>query len=326
MTFSVSNFPSFSNVMSTLDPQGKMARIVNVLSRKKPILDFLPWAEGNLTTGHLVTAANALPSASWRQANAGIDPTIADTEQFTESCGLLEDESVIDEMIAELNGGAAYRAAQDDLKVEAFGQQLATALIYESVSSNPERIHGLTPRYPATTGYVNSGYVLAGTNAGVNCRSIWLLTPKLGKLYGIYTKGTKAGLERIDKGLERVYDASDKRLYAWVTQFKWRCGLVVEDYRYCVRFQWDPDDPAMDDSEKTMFLRMDDMLETIQEVEDGSIFIMDRTSKKKLKAQLASNTSRPQLDVVEKNGRRMEAFGGVPILTEESLVAETAIS
>lgn len=318
-------FPNLANIASRLDPSGNTALVANVLSRKLPMLDDIPWQEGNLATGHRITQTiNALPSATWRQINQGVAATKAETAQYDESCGRLEDESKIDVALAELNGGAAFRKTEDEIKMEALAQQFSTAVFYESVSSNPERIHGLAPRYPATSGYTSSGYVLAGTNANVNAHSVWLIKWAPRKVYGIYPKGTMAGLQREDKGIERVLDGSSNPFYAHVTRFVWRCGLAIEDYRYAVRFQWDPDDADMAATDKGLFLKMQDMLATIYEAE-GAVFYMDRTTYMRLLAQLAANSTN-FLEYLEKGGRQLAHFMGIPIRVCDSLVAETAIS
>lgn len=320
-----SGFPNLATVASRLDPNGMEAKIANVLSKKNPILQDIPWLEGNLATGHRITqAVNALPSATWRLLNQGVAATRAETEQYDESCGILEDESKIDERLAELNGGREWRATEDELKMEAFAQQFATAVFYESVTTNPERIHGLAPRYPATTGYTSSGYVLVGSNAGSNAQSVWLIKWAPRKLYGIYPKGTKAGLERVDRGLERVLDSSGNPFYAWVTRYVWRCGIAVEDYRFAVRIQWDPDDASMAAEERGLYLKMQDAINTIFDP-DGAMFYMNRTSKARLDSQLAA-TDANFLTYVEKGGRTLPAFMGIPIRVTDALVAETAIS
>jgi hypothetical protein len=320
-------FPTLAHVASRLDPDGESeAYIANVLSKKNPILDDIPFVEGNLATGHQITqATNALPSASWRRLNRGVAATLAETAQYTESCGILEDESKIDERLYELRGGAAFRESEDKLKMEGFAQQVSTALFYESTSSNPERVHGLAPRYPATTGYTSSSYTLAGTNAGTNARSIWLITWEERKAYGIFPKGTRAGLERQDKGLERVLDSSSNPFYAYVTRFVWRLGFAVEDYRYLVRFQWDPDDAAMASDDRGLYLKMLQMVDTIYDTTPNTMFYMDRTTRTRLNQQLASNDAN-YLTYVEKGGKRLSAFEGIPIRVVDALVAETAIS
>lgn len=326
-TIADSGFPNLVNIAKRMDPQGGIAEVTNILSKKLNILDDIPWMEGNLPTGHRITrTSNSLPSASWRTINAGVAATKGDTEQFDESCGMLEDESKMDVAGAELNGnGAAYRASEDAIKLEGFAQQFATALFYESVASNPSRIHGLTPRFPAATGYDSSPYTLCGTNAGVNARSVWLITWAPRKTYGIYPKGTQAGLQRIDKGVQRVLDASGNAFYAHCTWFSWKCGIAVEDYRYMVRFQWDPDDSNFDDGDRGMYLAMQRMLGTVYEVTPQTRFYMDRVSKMKLDAQLASNDAN-YLTYLDAGGQRIPTFQGVPIRVTDALVQETAIS
>lgn len=320
-------FPNLANVAARLDPDGSAAHVANVLSEKNPILEDIPFVEGNLPTGHRITqAANSLPSASWRQLNQGVAAQKADTAQYDESCGRLEDFSKIDEALVELNGGAEYRESEDDLKLEGFAQQFATSVFYESVQTNPERIHGLAPRYSATSGITAANYVKVGTNADANCQSIWLICWAPRKVYGIYPKGTKAGLERNDKGLEYVQSSASSlnSLYAYITQFVWRVGIAVEDYRYAVRFQWDPDDSAMADTGFGIVLNMIDMLNTIFEP-DGAMFYMNRTSKTQLDQQLA-NAEGNYLDYEERGGRLLPHFLGVPIRVCDALVAETAVS
>ena len=320
------------------DPLGGIAQIVNVLSKLNPILDDVPWVEGNLPTGHRITqAANALPSATWRKLNAGVTATKGETAQYDESCGMLEDLSEVDVDLAKLNGdAAAFRASEDKLKMEGISQQFATALWYESVSTNPERIHGLAPRYPATTGYTSSTYTLTGATLGgganscVNCQTVWLVSWEPRKVYGIYPKATTAGLQVEDKGEWLVTDpnASTKQFWAYVTKFQWKCGIAVEDYRYAVRMQWDPDDALFADNDKGLYLLMQYAMQTVFQLLPSSRFYMSRTSKRKLDAQLASNHDK-FLDYISPQGMsglRIPTFMGVPIRVVDSLVAETAIS
>lgn len=331
------NFPTLMNWAKRQDPSGGIASIVNILEKRLPILQHMPFQEGNLPTGHRVTrSSGSLPAASWRKLNAGVSPVKADTDQFDETCGLLETESVVDEALAALNGnGAAYRKSEDDLILEGIAQQFATALFYESVADNPERIHGLSCRYPATTGYDTSSYTLRGGDTAqdggsADNRSVWLIDWAPRKVYGVFPKGTMAGLTKIDKGLQRIADPNDsaKHLYAWITQFKWYVGLAVEDYRYAVRCQWDPSDTStFTSSSKSLVSSLQDMLNTIYDTNGNLRFYMDRTTKKRMDYELAIGGGTTNLlEFIDGGGRRQQAFMGVPIhitdvLTQESYIA-----
>ncbi len=321
-------FPSLANWAKRQDPKGGIADIINVMSKENPLLDDIPWQEGNLPTGHRITHALALPSMSWRLLNRGVAATKADVEQFDEVCGIMEDESKVDVDLAKLNGDAvAYRASEDKLKKEGFAQQAATAVFYENAGTNPERIHGLSARYPSTAGYTSSPYVFTGAagNSGSNCRSIWLLTWELRKLYGIYPKGSMMGLQVEDKGEQRVLDSSSNAFWAYVTKMQWKWGLAVEDYRYAVRFQWDADDATMDDAEKGLILGMQKAMGTIYKMLPSSRFYMDRTTKIKLNAQLSSNKVSLMTNAIE-NDRLVERFMGVQIRTVDALTTEDAVA
>lgn len=344
-TLTLDGFSTMANLATRMEPDGSGAKdIANVLSKEHAVLSHIPWKEGNTQTGHLITqSGTALPSASWRSANQGIAATQADTQQFLEACGRLEDESKLDEMLAELesaggDNGATFRMSEDMLKMEGFAQQFVTAVFYESVLDNPERIHGLSPRYPATSGFTPSDYVLVGGSpAGVNAHSIWLISWAERKIYGIYPKGTKAGLERKDMGLQRVQDdaSSLNSFWAWVTKFVWRCGIAVEDYRYAVRAQWDPDDAEMADSEKGLISLVTEMFDTIYKREPMTRYYMNRTSLRKLNQQLVHSDANILTYVSDNGGlvgdpnlggNVVPALFGIPVSTVDELTSETAIS
>jgi hypothetical protein len=325
-----SGFVNLSQWASRRDPNGGTADVINTLTRLTPELNDIPWVEGNLPTGHkIVSAANALPSAGWRTYNAGADKVSGETESFEETVGMLEAESVVDCDLAKLNGdAAAFRASEDKLITEGIGQQAATSIWYESAFTNPERIHGLTPRYKGTSGYRSSSYVLkgaGGTPGGTDGYSVWLVSWEPRKLYGIYPKGSMAGLNVRDMGEQRVLDSSGKSFLAYSTRFQWKFGIAVEDYRYAVRFQYDDDDSEFTADDRGMYLAMQDMLNTIYKVLPSTKFYMSRTAKKLLDKQLASNDNN-FLTYVDRGGLRIPTFMGVDIRVVDSLGAETVIS
>lgn len=320
-------YPTLRDVVSSLAPDGSIEqRTANVLSKVLPLMDDAPMVEGNLPTGDQVTSVTGLPSPTWRKLNAGVPASKSVKAQFVETCGILEDYSEVDVALAKLNGNAAaFRAKEDDIKLEAYAQEVERAIIYESTLTNPEKVHGLSARYVATTGYVNSSYVLKGTNAGVNARSIWLINWDPEKVALIYPKASVAGLQRNDLGEDTIRDSSNNKFQAYVTHFVWNLGLRVKDYRHVVRFQWDPDDANFADSAKGMILAMQQMLNTIYTIGPGARFYMDRTTKTKLDAQLASNDVN-MLTYLESGRGMIPAFMGTPIRKTDTLVAESAIS
>lgn len=328
-TLADSGFPNLVNVAKRLTPSGSVeSSIAELLSKELEFLDDVPWVEGNLPTGHRITSRTGLPSPTWRKLNQGLDPVKSETAQYEEACGMLEAYSKVDVDLADLNGNAAgFRASEDAAFIEAFSQEVARALLYETTVTAPEKIHGLTPRYAASSGYTASSYVLPkGTLSGTNAESVWLITWAPGRVYGIYPRASKAGLSMEDLGRKLTNAPDGKEFLAYVSRFQWKCGLAVQDYRYAVRMQWDPDDSTnFPDTGKNMYLFMQQMLGTIYKVLPATRFYMSRTSFNKLSAQLAANSAN-FLEYVADGGRRVPSFLGVPIRVTDALIGETAIS
>jgi hypothetical protein len=330
-TLSDTGFPTIANVARRLKPNGGVETdIAEVLNQELDILDDIPWVAGNLPTGDLVTSRTGLPTPEWRQLNGGVGVGKSDTDQYTETCGMLEKFSKVDVDMALLHGNsAAYRMTEDKAVLEGFAQEVARSLFYESAVTNPTRVHGLAARYPGTSGYTSSSYVLKpGTNSGSNCQSIWLISWDPDKICGIFPKDSVAGLHMEDVGRQLTKDSGGtKEFMALVSRFQWKLGFRVKDYRYAVRFQYDPDDSAggFGTTGSGLVDGLYDMLEVVQKVVPGATFYMSRTAKRLFNAQMSRKTSN-LLEYIERGGKRIQALEGVAIRRTDALVAESAIS
>lgn len=319
--------PTLLNWVNRLKPDGSVeTNLANTLTKKMPMLNDIPWVEGNLATGHRIVGVTTLATPTFRKVNQGLDPAKNTTAPYDETCCLMELHSKIDVELANLNGGGpAYRMSEDSAIIEGFNQQFSSSLFYEDVTLKPERFHGLSPRYPATSGYTTSGYVTKGTNSGSNCHSVWLVNWDPQRVACIFPKGTVAGLQQEDLGKILALDANNKQFLAWMTRFTWKAGVMVKDYRYVARHQWDPDDANYASTAKNLYLAMLDMQSTVFEMLPTATYYMSRKSFKLLQDQLASN-SLNYLDYISRGGERIRSFGGVPIRFTDSLIDESAIS
>lgn len=327
-TFTDPGWPTLVNVLKRMKADGSVELdMAETMSNKRAILEDIPWIECNQGMSHLITSRTALPTPSWRSFNQGVDSHKSDSTQFEEACGMIEDRSDIDVKLAQVNGNsAAWRATEEKGFVEGFSQLVETAFLYENAATNPQRIHGLSARYPATSGYTASSYVTKGTNAGVNCRSLWLINWNPDRVFGLFPKGSMAGLQRSDKGEVYTRDANSKEILVYRTQFNWDLGLGVKDYRYSARHQWDPDDSVYASTGKGLILAMSQMIGTVFDMDETKArFYMDRVSFNLLQAQLL-NSSVNLLEYIEMGKRRVPAFMNIPIRITDGLVAESAIS
>ena len=55
--------PTLADVAKSLDPDGSVAKVVEILSKTNEILLDMPWVEGNLPTGHRTTIRSGLPTS-----------------------------------------------------------------------------------------------------------------------------------------------------------------------------------------------------------------------------------------------------------------------
>ena len=219
-----------------LDPNGKIASIVEVLNHYNEVLDDISFVEGNLPTGHKVSVRASLPTPTWRLLNTGVTRTKSTANQITETCGIMEAYSEIDKDLALLNGNtAAFRFNEDLAHIEAMNQAFATTFIYGDTSTDPEKFVGLAPRYYSISSGTTYGNVIDAGGEGTDNTSIWLVGWSPQTVMGIFPKGSKAGLQVNDLGEQTVLDSDNNPFQAYRTHFQWKCGIAVKDWRYVAR-------------------------------------------------------------------------------------------
>lgn len=225
---------TLSDWAKRLDPNGKTAMIAEVLSQTNEMVNDIQFKEGNLPTGEQTTIRTGLPAVYWRLMNQGVPNSKSTTAQVTEQCGNLSARSQVDQDEAELNGNVnEYRLSESVAFLEAMSQKFATTLIYGS-AANPEEFVGLANRYTSTSDANGQNILLAG-GAGSDNTSIWLCGWGNKAVYGVFPKGSKAGLVHEDLGLDDAFDSSNNRFRAYMDLYKMKAGLTVKDWRYAVR-------------------------------------------------------------------------------------------
>lgn len=220
-----------------VDPDGKIAKITEVLAQYNEILMDVPYIEGNTQTGHRTTIRTGLPSVAWRQINQGVQPSKSTTRQIEFSSGLLEGLSQTDEALLKLSGNPAQLRFTETVPfLESISQTLASTFFYGDTRINPDRFTGLTPYYSDASADSYANVIKAGGSDTDNT-SMWFVCWSEQTIHGFFPKNTKAGIEHNDLGKQVVEDGitTGSKFVAYLDQYKAMTGLAVRDWRYAAR-------------------------------------------------------------------------------------------
>lgn len=220
------------------NPDGMIARIVEMLNQQNEVLNEMRFIEGNLPTGHRTTVRTSLPSVSFRRINNGVTPSKSTTAQIDESTGMLEAWSEVDCDLADLNGDVnAFRLSEATAFIEAMNQTMASKIFYGNQGTTPEEFNGLATRYNDTT-QGNAANIIVGGGSGSDNTSIFLVGWGEQTVHGIFPRGSNTGLVHKDLGEQTVTVGTGiggSRMRAYQERFQWKAGLAVKDWRYVVR-------------------------------------------------------------------------------------------
>jgi len=227
---------TLSDYAKGLDPNGTIARVIELLEQSNDIIKDMPVMEGNLPTGHRGTIRTGLASATWRLLNAGVLPSKGSKTQVDFQCGNLESWSQVDKKLAELGGNVnAFRLSEAIPHVEAVGQEVAQTLFYGNPSA-PEEFVGFSSYYDDLSA-ANASHIINAGGTGSDNSSIWMIDWS-DQMCALYPKGTPAGLVHEDKGsvvIQNANGVTGALMDALLDKWAWNIGLFVGDWRKCVR-------------------------------------------------------------------------------------------
>lgn len=328
-TLSVVN-PTLLDLTRALDPDGKVAPIVEILNQNNEILQDMSWVEGNLITGHRTTIRTGIPTPTWRKLYGGVQPNKSTTVQVTDTCGMLEAYAEVDKALADLNGNApAFRLSEDRAHIEGISQQLATTLLYGNETTQPEAFTGLAPRYASvstSTAQSADNVIDHGGTGSDNC-SAWLVCWGPMTVHGIIPKGSKAGMQVEDKGQVTVenVDGNSGRAEMYRTHYRFDAGLTVRDWRYAARVaNIDVSDLATIANTKNLITSMIKAAERIPVLSVGRpCWYVTRRVRESLRLgileKIANNLSWENVA-----GRRIMMFDDIPVRRVDALLETEA--
>jgi len=328
---------TLADFAKSLDPNGRVATVIELLMQSNEILQDMMWKEGNLPTGERVTVRTGLPTVAWRLLNQGVAGSKSTKAQIDEQCGMLEAWSEVDKDLAELNGNVnAFRLSEGNAFIEALNQELSQTLFYGNSGIDPEEFTGLSIRYSSLSAN-NAQNIVSGSGTGSDNSSVWLIGWGANSFHGIYPKGSKAGLIHEDLGLQTIQVQASgaeaiggTRMRAYQEHWQWKAGIVLKDWRYVVRI------PNIDISNLIAKSSAADltelMIKAIHRLPNigtvRPVFYMNRTCLEFLDIQRRDDVqSGSSLTYDNVDGKRVSSFRGIPVrLIDQLLETEAAVS
>lgn len=327
------NVRTLADWASTRGDDDKYAQIVEILSQDNEILDDMLWREGNLPTGHKTTIRTGLPTSTWRAFNQGVPPSKGTAAPVTFGTAMLEQRSQVDAALASLEDDlSGYRMGEAIPHYEAMRQDMASNLFYGNEALDPERFTGFARYYNSLAGSASAENVINHGGTGNDMNSIYLIRWGEQTVHGIYPKGSMAGLQHEDLGLQDAFDSANNRFRAYMDRWVWTCGLAVRDWRAVVRIAnidtsvIRTDDAGGQASLLSLIRNMIIATERLRGPGSGGVFYMNRTLRTALRLAILNRVSN-NLTYETVAGKRVMMFDEFPVrATDALLTTETNIS
>ena len=318
--------PTLADLAKRKDPDGKIAKIIEILNVQNEMLDDIPWMAANDGTGHKTTIRSGLPQGTWRKLNYGVQPEKSTTVQVRDGTGMLETYAEIDRALVELaEDKAAWMMSEHKAFLEGMSQNMATQLIYGDASVNPERITGLAPRFNSLSAENADNIIDAGGTSSTNT-SIWLIAWDDTTVHGIYPKGMVGGIQVGDTKEETLTDAQGGRYEGYRTNYRWNAGICVRDWRYVVRIA-NIDVTALTKDASAGADLIDLMVQALELIPNMGMgrpaFYCSRTVRSFLRRQIL-NKDNVNLTFENVAGKRVLSFDGVPVRKTDALLETEA--
>lgn len=217
------------------DETGQMATIIEMLKENNAILDDAMAMECNMGTKHRTTIRTGLPSVTWGRFYKGISQSKSTTTQVDDTTGFVEQLSTVDKRLLDISSNRnAVRLSEAEAAIEAISQEVAATLVYGNDNTAPDEFLGFAPRFNDLSAS-NGGQIVDAGGTGSDNTSVWLVTWGDSQCHMLYPSGTSAGVNREDKGEQRVLDGSSNPYFVEEELFTQHAGLSVRDWRFVSR-------------------------------------------------------------------------------------------
>jgi len=245
MAIKGNRFVTLAEVAKSKDKQ--IGKVAEVLVQYNAMLNDIPYQEMNDGTIHREDIRSSLPEVYYRKANQPIPASKSQIEERTFTATEFTSKSQIDRDVADRGGKdriAYNRWVQATGHLQSHALEHAALVLYGSPAQSNRKTAGFFDIYSTlATSEETSKQIIDAGGTGTDNTSILKVHWGERSIFGVYPKGTQAGLRRIDHsaGGKTVkipgYDENGQLgdFWGYEEEFMTTHGLVVKDFRQAVR-------------------------------------------------------------------------------------------
>lgn len=215
------------------DPDGNVARIINILWQHGDMIKDAKWFEANDFTTEQVTQALYEPTGEFGVVNKGVGYSAAKTKQVKEDIAILETYSRFDERVLKRTRDAElFRAQRNEMVIRGMAKTFNSTILYANRNLEPEKINGFLPRFStlAELTAAPSGKSAGGAAAGA-VTSIYAVRWGKDGVYCAYPRGGKGTIVEEDLGRQLIQPSASTAFTAVVSHFGINFALCLADPR-----------------------------------------------------------------------------------------------
>lgn len=319
---------TLSDIAKQMMPNGEIeADIVELLKQDNPLLEDMSWEEANGGTFHRSVQRMGIPEPTWRRFYEGVTPVKTVNASVDEPLGMMEARSVVDAKLLDMSPNKE-RVRMNEMAgiLEGFNQSFTETLLTGAVSTSPAKFNGILPRFNSLSAGTAEN-VISASGSGTDNTSILLVNWGPRSVFGVYPRGSKAGISREDLGRQEVLDTATpgRRFTAYEEKIQWDCGLVVRDWRHVVRIaNIDKSNLVAQSSAPALLELMAAAVDKIPSSSGGRpAFYVNRTVSTMLRIQCMKQAN-VYLTVGNEEGKPKLMFDGIPIRKVDMMQADEA--
>ena len=226
------------------DDGKKILPLLDVMSQKgtSEFLKDVPYYPANRGLSHTHRRTTSRPNPTRRLFYQGVSPSALTSEVINEPLFLFEARSEIDEdEVDTVENGNEIRRQEDGAQAAGMIDSFCNAIFNDARTSGAQYIDGLKTRmasisHPGNSSSTTLPFVWDNGGTSSTLTSMYLVQWGPDSCFAIYPSGramagTTLGVAIRNKGREKVTETASTLAvyYAYVTQFKKWCGLVVRD-------------------------------------------------------------------------------------------------